>query len=183
VKPKKYENIQNLILSDDPIDLHIIDQLQKAKHQNKRYKDQIKKSGNWTHLKDINDWKPYDFYNYFCIKYNEMYKKEYRLSGNVVRAYNKIESFIRTNHIENDEYKEFIDLLFSRYFNRVFVAMVGNICSPTLYNKYMGQKTKKATTEDLFNLDQQIEKENEAFVKSIKEKGAIQYGSQGVKYS
>jgi hypothetical protein len=156
-------------LTDDPIELHILNQLGKLRQQNTRLKAHIEKTAAWTHLKEIDSWKPYDFYNYFCAKYQEKYKREFRLSGSIVRAYDRIEAFVKKNKLSNDTYKTFIDLAFSRYFNVVIKPVLGNLCSPSLFERLMGIASTPSTTEDLFALDQVISNESAVFEKEIRD--------------
>ena len=48
---------------NDPIERSIIRTLLRLKNQNKRLKDHIEKTGMWAHLKDVDLWKPFDFYH------------------------------------------------------------------------------------------------------------------------
>ena len=156
-------------VTEDPIELHILNQLGKLKQQNVRLKAHIDKTAAWTSLKEIDAWKPYDFYNYFCAKYQEKYKREFRLSGSIVRAYDRIEVFIKTNHLSNATYKSFIDLAFSRYFNVVITPVLGNLCSPSLFERLLGTDLVPNNTKDLFALDQVISRESDAFEKEIRD--------------
>ena len=121
----------------------------------------IDRTGKFTPDKDVEKWKPFDFYHYFCYKYQQQYMKTYKINGNVVRAYQKIEAFQKTNHITNEKYKEFINIAFSRYFNFAIIPIVGSVCSPSLFTHLMRIKAKKTTPEDLLSLDARLAKENE----------------------
>jgi hypothetical protein len=153
----------------DPVERSIIKQLMRLKHQNKRLRDHISKTGAWAHLKEIDLWKPFDFYHYFCTKYHEKYRKEYHQNGNIVRAYQKIDAFRLTNQITKQDYKKFIDRAFERYFTNVNVPTVAHICMPMLYNHLMGEDTQYATPEDYHNLEQQLAEENEKFERYVKQ--------------
>ena len=151
----------------DPVEDHIARELIKLKIQNERYKSHIDKTASWIHIKDIKSWKSFDFYHYFCYKFREKYKKEFRLTGSIARAYNRLDAFTSGNNIDNQSYKDFIDLAFSRYFNMVIQAELGNIVSPSLYEKLMGKKAKITKVDDLFELDQLIEEESRQFEEEI----------------
>lgn len=153
----------------DPVERSIIRHLMRLKHQNKRLRDHISKTGAWAHLKEIDLWKPFDFYHYFCTKYNEKYRKEYRQIGNVVRAYQKLDSFRLGNHITKKDFKKYIDRAFERYFTNINEPTIGHICAPMLYNHLMDEETKYSTPEDYHNLDQQLAKENEKFERYVRQ--------------
>jgi len=147
----------------DPVERSIVRHLMRLKHQNKRLRDHISKTGAWAHLKEVDLWKPFDFYHYFCTKYQEKYRREYQQIGNVVRAYQQIDSFRLGNHITKKVYKKFIDRAFERFFTNINVPTVAHICAPMLYNHLMEASTSYATPADYHNLDQQLAKENEKF--------------------
>jgi len=157
------------IKTNDCVEEHIARELLKLKIQNDRYKSHIEKTASWIHIKDITCWKSFDFYHYFCHKYNEKYKKEFRLTGSIARAYNRIEEFVVTSKISNEEYKDFLDLSFSRYFNAYVQPILGNIVSPSLYQKLMNKKIEITSTDDLFDLDQVIARESEQFEEEIRD--------------
>lgn len=169
------ETISPLVsTTTDPIEIHILVVLSKLLKQNIRYKEMLKKTKGWTELKEISSWKPFDFYNYFCVKYSEKYNKEYRIRGSLVRAYKRIEAFIQEMKISNSEYQDFIDLAFSRYFNKVVTPVLGHICSSSLYYRLVdGSVKKKPTRDDLFELDSSIAKESEKFQEELKEEGIV----------
>lgn len=151
------------VTTKDPIELHIIDQLVNEKKKNERLMSHVEKTGSWFSLKKVQAWKPYDFYHYFCSKYNQRYKKEYKLRGSIIVCYSRIESFMLANDISNVEYKEFIDKAFSIYFNAICIPEVASICSPSLYAHMSHKRARSATSKDLFDLDKAIAKENEKF--------------------
>jgi hypothetical protein len=153
----------------DPVERSIIKCLMRLKHQNKRLRDHISKTGAWAHLKEVDLWKPFDFYHYFCTKYHEKYRKEYSQIGNVVRAYQKIDSFRLGNRITKKEYKKFIDRAFERFFTNINIPTVAHICMPLLYNHLMEEDTQYSTPEDYHKLDQQLAKENEEFEKYVRQ--------------
>jgi len=154
---------------NDPVERSIVKQLMRLKHQNKRLRDHINKTGAWAHLKDVDLWKPFDFFHYFCNKYQEKYRREYRQIGNIVRAYQRIDTFRLGNHITKKDYKQFIDRAFERYFTNINTPTIGNICAPPLYNHLMDEDTQYSTPEDYHNLDQQLAKENEKFEKYVRQ--------------
>jgi len=147
----------------DPVERSIIKKLIRLKHQNKRLRDHIEKTGAWAHLKEVVLWKPFDFYHYFCTKYHEKYRSEYRQVGNIVRAYQRIDSFQLGNHIDKKEYKQFIDRAFERYFTNISKPTIAHICTPTLYNYLMKEDAQFATPADYHRLDQVLAEENEKF--------------------
>jgi hypothetical protein len=100
----------------DPVEKHIIACLNRLRHQNKRLKEHIEKTGAWAHLKNVELWKPFDFYNYFCSKYRDRYGTEYRQTGSIVLAYHRIDQFRMENNISKQRYKDFIDKSFEKYF-------------------------------------------------------------------
>lgn len=157
----------NGVVTEDPIEREIMLYLHKLILQNKRFKEYIEKTGAWTHIKDVNSWKSFDFLNYFKVKHREKYNKEYRVVGSVVRAYIRIEKFMQECGLSNAEYKEFIDLAYSRYFNAVVMPMLGNVCSKHLFERLMGRKVR-LSSEELFELDQVIASESEKFENEIR---------------
>lgn len=168
---KKKDFASMVSVTDDPIEIHLLNYLEKLQQQNIRLKAHIDKTASWTHLKEVTAWKPYDFYHYFCSKYQEKYKKEFRLTGSIVRAYNRIEAFIREHKLDAVNYREFIDLAFSRYFNIVVVPVIGNICSISLYERLMGVVKRPETTEEMFKLEEVIALESASFEEEIEEEG------------
>jgi hypothetical protein len=158
-----------LVATNDPVELHILYQFEKLMHQNTRLKNYVQKSGAWAELKEIPKWKPFDFLQYFCNLYHEKYKKSYRISGNIVRAYQKIELFLRLNKIPNEEFKEFIDTAFTRHFSDSDSPVLGSICSATLYNHLMTRRVKHIKSDDWFKLDQTIQEESEDFEKYVED--------------
>jgi hypothetical protein len=168
--------VDNTAVTKDPIEVLIIKHIKKLQMQNSRMHSQIQKTGSWLHVKDITKWTSYDFYNYFCIKFSEKYNREYRNSGNITKSYAKIDDFLGASGIGNQNYKDFIDLAFSRYFNSVTIPLLGNMCSMTLYKKLCG--TSKIREENTYSIDAAIAKESEKFEKAILETGGIVYGRQ-----
>jgi hypothetical protein len=153
----------------DPVERSIIRHLMRLKHQNKRLRDHINKTGAWARLVEVDLWKPFHFFHYFCTKYHEKYRSEYQQIGNVVRAYQKIDSFRLGNHITKKDYKKFIDRAFERYFTNINIPTVAHICSPLLYNHLMEDCTQYSTPEDYHTLDQQLAKENEKFEEYVRQ--------------
>ena len=149
--------------TSDPIEIHILKTLDKLRQQNKRYKMYIEKSGVWAHLVKTSDWKPYHFYHYFCNMFQQKYKREYKDSGNIVRAYQRIELFMKSNHITKEEYKEFIDTAFARFFDNNKVPVIGSICSSTLFNHLMLKETREVSRDDWVDIDVVLAEENEEF--------------------
>lgn len=168
--------VDNTAVTKDPIEVLIIKHIKKLQMQNSRMHSQIQKTGSWLHVKDITKWTSYDFYNYFCIKFSEKYNREYRNCGSITKSYAKIDDFLRTSGVGNQNYKDFIDTAFSRYFNSVTIPLLGNMCSITLYKKLCG--TSKIKEDNLYSIDLAISKESEKFEKSILETGGVVYGSQ-----
>ena len=138
--------VYDALLSDDLVEVHIIKHLQRLLHQNKRLRTHIEKTGAWAHLKDVMLWKPFDFYHYFCTKYQERYGSEYRLTGNLVVMYQQIDKFRIGNGITKLDYKKFIDIAFEKQFNKINIPHIAHLCSKTLYNHLMG--TDEYTTEE-----------------------------------
>jgi hypothetical protein len=145
----------------DVVEQHIVTYLAKVRQQNEKLQMYINKTSAWTHMKRINDWKPFDFYNYFCNQYQDRYRKEYHLSGSLVRAYQRIEDFMLKNNITKKEYKEFIDRAFDRYFNGVNTPHISHICSTYLYSFL--QNGHMTTHKEIQKLDVQLIQENKKF--------------------
>jgi hypothetical protein len=130
--------VRDSMCCGDPVEMHIIRQLKRLINANKRLKAHIEKTGAWAQLKSVDTWKPFDFYNYFCTKYQERYGTTCRSTGNVVVLYQMIEEFQIKNNISKSAYKDFIDKAFKEYFNNINLPNVANICSITLYRHLMG---------------------------------------------
>ena len=152
-----------IVITKDPVEQHILKQLQKLQYQNKRLKGHLEKSGAWAHLKKISKWNPSDFFHYFCNRYHKKYRAEYKESGNVVRAYQRIESFMAGNALSNKVYKSFIDRAFDDYFNNVNRPRIANVCSPSLYKHLMGKRAKTAKPKDYLSLEQKLAREKKEF--------------------
>lgn len=167
--------IKRVSTTKDPIEKHILSILFKLKQQNIRLKEHITKSGGWLDLKDVSVWKGFDFYNYFLKKYKEKYGSDYRQRGNSVKAYDRISKFLKENSISNEEYRDFIDLSFSRYFTTAVLPVLGNLCSVSLFSKLMRVDKKRRTQDEFYELDQKIQDEADIFEDEIKEFGEIVY--------
>jgi len=161
--------INGALATDDPVEWHIMQQLQKLRYKNMRLLKHLKQSGDWAALKKVEEWKPYDFFQYFCNLYQEKYRTEYNQNGNIVRAYQRIEAFINGNGIGNKAYKEFIDKAFKMYFTNVNRPKVANICSPSLFRYMTDKYAKLTTTQDFYSLDQKIAREMQEFDKYMRE--------------
>jgi hypothetical protein len=160
--------VRDALISDDPVEQHIIKKLQRLRHQNKRLKSHIEKTGTWAHLKEVDLWKPFDFYHYFCSKFQDRYGREYRQTGNIVLTYQKIDEFRIGNHLTKQEYKNFIDHSFEKYFNNINIPRIGHICNIRLYNHLMGEK-EASTPEEFHELDRELLKESAKFEEYIQE--------------
>ena len=173
--------VDNTAVTKDPVEVQIIKHIKKLQMQNSRMQSQIQKTGSWLHVKEVVKWTSYDFYNYFCIKFSEKYNREYRNCGNITKSYAKIDDFLGASGIGNQNYKDFIDLAFSRYFNSVTIPLLGNMCSLTLYKKLCGNS--KINEDNLYSIDSAIAKESEKFEKAILETGGVIYGGnrQGIR--
>jgi len=160
---KKYKLLNTQVaVTKDPIEIHILNALERAKARNRKLFKYMAKPETKSNLKHIEDWKSSDFYNYFCALFQEHYKKEYRLSGSLVRAYQRIESFLHMNNLSNKQYKRFIDIAFSRFFKISNMPAIGSIVNADLLGVALGLKNvKNATPQDLLDLEYRIEKENE----------------------
>ena len=161
--------LDNVVDTDDPVELHIIEHLYKLQFQNKRLLEHIEQTNSWAELKKLDDWKPYDFYHYFCTKYAEICQRQYRSEQNLTRVYQRIEEFVILNKINNKEYKQFIDAAFERYFNAVNAPHIGHICSANLFSHLMRRPVRITSQNEYFKLDQQLELENEQFEKYVRE--------------
>jgi hypothetical protein len=165
----------NIVDTEDPVELHIIEQLQRLQYQNKRLLEHIDQTNTWTQLKKVEEWKPFDFYHYFCNKYSEICRKQYKAEQNLTRVYRRIEEFIKINKIANKEYKLFIDRAFERFFNAVNAPHVGHICSPNLFSHLMRRPARITNQSEYFKLDQQLELENEQFEKYVQKNGLYEH--------
>jgi len=161
--------IRGALYSEDPVEHHIIKHLLKLRHQNKRLKDHIEKTGGWAQLKDIALWKPFDFYHYFCTKFLDRYGREYHSIGNIVLTYQRIEAFRKKHHITKQEYKEFIDTAFEKYFNKISIPIVAHLCNVKLYEHLMGDGDSFSTAEDYHELDRDLVVESAKFEDHVRE--------------
>jgi len=148
---------------DDPVENCILAELEELRKQNIRLKSYIEKSGYWAELKKIQEWKPFDFLHYFCNLYNKKYKKEYKVMGNIVRAYQKIEEFMTQHNIKNKEYKDFIDLAFTRYFTESFIPSIGTVCAPSFFSKVTNRRIAYAYDTDFSSSGSKMSKEVDEF--------------------
>jgi hypothetical protein len=155
--------------TNDPVELHILSELAQLRSQNSRLKSYVEKSGLWAEMKEIAQWKPFDFFHYFCVSYQRKYRKEYHANGNTIHSYQRIEEFTRINNIDNASYKKFIDLAFSRHFTNNLIPNLGHIVNAMLYKKLMGGSVRDTKTQEWFDLDQEIGRQNEAFEKALQE--------------
>jgi len=160
---RKRKVLGSIVLARDPVECSIINELLQLQIQNARLKAYVEKSGVWAEMKEVVTWKPFDFLHYFCVLFQRKYRKEYRVSGNIVHNYQRIETFMAVNKIDNEKYKSFIDLAFSRYFTNMLVPNLGHIVNAFLYNKLCGDNVSRTTTQDWFDLDQTIQRENAEF--------------------
>ena len=174
---KKNNSIPRTVLNtDDPVEKHIYLHYCELKKKNERYHDHIEKTASWVTIKSPDTWKPYDFYNYFEHKYKAKYEKAMRKKGSKAVIYKRIETFMKENNISNNDYKEFLDRCFSRYFNQIILPQIGNIVSPSLYDRMMGEASRKKTSRELIELDEMISSENDEFEKEIRDTGGVVYG-------
>lgn len=155
--------------TNDPVERHIILHLQRLQHQNKRLRDHIAKTGAWASLKDVDLWKPFDFFHYFTTKYQDRYGRAYRNIGNIVATYQTIDEFRLGNHITKKNFKKFIDLAFEKHFNNINVPRVAHICSPRLYNHLMTDTVETRTADQYRSLDRALIKEYEAFEQHVRD--------------
>lgn len=172
----------NVADTDDPVELHILEHLQRLQYQNKRLLEHIDQTHAWSKLKKVEEWKPYDFYHYFCNRYSEICRKQYRSEHNLTRVYQRIEEFIRINKITNKEYKSFIDSAFERYFNSVNAPHIGHICSPNLFSHLMHRPARLVSQTEYFKLDHQLELENEQFEQYVRDRNLYEYRAAGSKH-
>lgn len=162
--------------TEDLVERHIYSYFCEIKSKNDRYHDHIEKASSWIKIKSVDSWKPYDFYNYFEEKYREKYGKDIRKKGSKAVIYKRIEDFMVLYGISNEDYKEFLDKCFSRYFNQIILPQIGNIVSPSLYNRMMGELPKKVTSEELLEIDDMVAEENSKFEDEIRDNGGVVYG-------
>lgn len=169
---------KNILHTEDLVERHIYNYYCEIRKKNERYHDHIEKTASWVSIKNQDSWKPYDFYNYFECKYRDKYGKEMRKRGSKAVIYNRIENFMKENGISNEDYKEFLDRCFSRYFNQIITPQLGNIVSPSLYDRMMGPASRRLTSEELLDIDEMVSKENDKFEEEIKDTGGVIYGVQ-----
>lgn len=160
--------ITSALQENDPIEQHIIKLVRKLKQQNKRLKEHIAKTGAWANIKEVDLWKPFDFYNYFCSKYVERYGKEYRQTGNLVLAYQRIDDFRIQHKVTKKDYKQFIDKAFNRYFNNVQIPRISHIFSMKLYNMLMSDSAY-TSADEYRTLDRELLRESEKFDSYVNE--------------
>lgn len=160
--------IASALQENDPVEQHILKTLRKLKQQNERLKEHISKTGAWANIKDVDLWKPFDFYNYFCTKYRERYSKEYRQTGNLVLAYQRIDDFRIQHKITKKDYKKFIEKAFNRHFNNVQVPRISHIFSIKLYNMMM-ENAAYTSAEEYRQLDRELVRESEKFDQYVNE--------------
>lgn len=163
------------VLEKDPIERFIINELLQLRTQNKRLKAYVEKSGVWAEMKEVSKWKPFDYLHYFCVLFQRKYRKEYTVSGNIVRNYQRIETFMIVNKIDNATYKNFIDLAFSRHFTNNLIPNLGHIVSAKLFNILCGADAKKTKTQDWFDLDQVIQRENTEFENALNDSSGFNF--------
>jgi len=163
VSNKKY------VSGDDPIAKAIVEEYFKLKSQVEKLSKQIESTKSVLAIKVIKDWKASDFYNYFILKYEERYNKNYHAQGSMGISINKIASFLNTYNITKDDYKYFIDKCFLRYFSDTVIPFLGHIVSISLYDKLMNTKSVKNMDE----LDKSIEQEREKFEQEVNVTGVI----------
>ena len=163
--------VDGCALTDDPVEIHLIQQYSRLNSQNKRLISQIRKTGAWTQSKAIDSWKPFDFYNLFCVLYENKFGVGYGGKGSTVRAWKRIEAFIKENDITNADYKLFIEGAFVRKFTSANKPTIGSIISPSLYKFINGKHARAVTATDLHTLDKQLEREDVDRQALYKEKG------------
>lgn len=166
--------MRNVITTKDPVELCIAKEVNDLRSRLDRLLSYVEKSGARAKLKDYKLWKPYDFFHYFCTLYQEKYRKEYKVTGSIVRAYQRIEEFKEVNNISNEEYITFMEIAFNQYFNLNKQAVIGSICSYKLFNYLMNDNKKHIERSDWMGLDAQIKLENKKFLRYIEEDDANQ---------
>lgn len=160
--------VKAALVTNDPVERHIIECLQRLRYQNKRLKTHIEKTRAWPTMKAIDTWMPFDFYNYFCTKFKARYGREYNATGNIVAVYSNLQKFYVGNGITKSNYKDFIDKAFEKYFNKVNAPRISAICNKNLYEHLMGEK-KLSSSEDFRKMDQEIMDEAEKFERKVAE--------------
>jgi hypothetical protein len=170
--PKKL--ILGVALTEDPVEEHIIRHLGKLVNQNKQLKEQIKRTKNWVEDKPIKSWVPFDFYHFFCKLYESKFGEPFIQKGNLFHWYEKIETFILANKIQNEDYKTFIEKAFV-IFNSLSKPSVGSICNAKLYSTIMKTSAREILPKDFHDLDIQLARENEK-IKREQEKYGITPG-------
>jgi hypothetical protein len=166
---KSPEPFYAVATTTDPIELHILHHLDHLRQQNLRLRTYVQKAGIWADLKDTKTWKPFHFLHYFCNLYEQKYKRGYRIEGNMVKAYQRIELFMKKNKIPNEEYREFIELAFARYFTPTNVPILASICSASLYNHLMTRRVRPIKSDDWYDLDMLMKQESEEFEQFVNE--------------
>jgi hypothetical protein len=156
-------NTKDYLLGEDPVAKAIIEEYYKLRTQVDKLAKQIESTKSVLDIKSIKDWKASDFYNYFVIKYEEKYQKNYHIQGSMGTAINKIAKFLHDYNILSEDFKYFIDRCFSRYFSDVVIPVLGHIVSISLYDKMMNTKTVKNMEAN----DKAIEQERNKFEQEI----------------
>lgn len=161
--------VSDAVWSNDPVERYLMKKLINLTNQNDRLKSHIDSTSTLAKSRPIDTWTPFNFFHYFCTKYRERYNREFKKNGNTTRIYYRIDKFRTSNGITKKEYKKFIDLAFSGYFNNINTPKVAHICSPKLYNYLMAPDNDVKSAKDLRDLDSILEAENREFEKYMKE--------------
>lgn len=158
----------------DPIRTHIIKHIFKLQTINKRLRDSSSKPHRWKALA-VPEWKPFDLVYYFISKYEDRYKKSYRFpEAGKVAIYQKLEAFMSVNSLSNMEFKNLIDIAFTRYFNMVNHPRFEFLLGADTVRILLNRDVKDTTREDLLSLDEKLKRSNAEFERLIKEKYAEQ---------
>lgn len=161
--------LKDAVWSDDPVERHLMRKIIHLTKQNERLKSHIDSTSTLAKSRPIDTWTPFNFFHYFCTKYRERYNREFKRNGNTTRIYYRIDTFRTSNGISKKDYKRFIDLAFSGYFNNVNTPAVAHICSPKLYKYLMGNESDVKSANDLRDLDKSLAEENSEFEKYMTE--------------
>ena len=94
--------------------------------------------------KQLKDWSTRDFLFYFQNKFVEKYHVIYRLTTPDWPIYGgAIKKFFSRNSLTKEQYKEFIDVMFSDICNNDYVPVVGFIVSDKVFRQYLVWKSSR----------------------------------------
>jgi hypothetical protein len=79
--------------------------------------------------------------------------------------------------ITNKEYRDFIDMSFTRYFNEAFIPSVGTICSPSFFNRVTNRRISYTADTDHSYSESKMSKEVDDFDNYVNSEEEEDFGS------